>query len=566
MRKPVIIGVGVILALLVTNSFWCHFVQREQTLYAWDHVAYWSLTADLAEDFRAGPVMALANVGRSLAQDELNLLPSMPLAPSLALFGRSRQVWILTVLNVYALPALLLGFWALRRWGDRRENQWNRCVGALVWVGTILLFAPLWEPVALGYLDIGGLVLIFAAVGLVVGAEPEQWREARLREVAAGILVAVLMIFRRWYAFWSLTFCIIVGLGGLIAVWRCRKARKPLAEALNTPLSIGAGVIGTLALLVGPRLATIAGTDYGDRFIHYKIHSSALAEIWGLVGQFGLVPLGLAGVGAVVLLKSKKNRWPAAGIVGQLSLIAMLFRRVQDPTPQHWYLLLPGLMLLTAGGLTAWLSSVRPSVRRGGVAVVMVVGMVAGAQVFGGGSILPPPLGSSVTVVPKIRGDLEEFERLMAWLDGRIEMGSQWVYVLAGTGAVSDSGLGFTNYSLDTDFRSPAHVLMTSQVDRRDGFPEGLRVADIVIVPLPLPVRGAGETQRVVEVPARMLLEGTGIAEAFVRLDEAFTFDDGVSAHVFERFRPSTAEEIQALSDSLKAYYPNRPEIWRPTE
>lgn len=535
-------------------------------MYAWDHVAYWSLTASLAEDLRTNPVAALANVGRSLAGDELNLLPSMPLAPSLAFFGDSRRAWILTVLNVYALPALLLGLWVVRRWGERPENLWNQDVGALAWVATILLFASLWAPLALGYLDIGGLILVFAVLGLVLGAPAEHRREARLRAVTVGVLVAVLVIFRRWYAFWSLSFCVVVALGALIAVVRFKKMGRSPLEALRMPVTIGAGVVGTLVLLAGPRLATMSGTDYADRFVHYKVHASVWAELGGLVAHFGLAPLGMAAAGTLVLLRSHGTRWFAAGIVTQLVVIAALFRRVQDPTPQHWYLLLPGLMLLTAAGMTAWLSAVGPVGRRWGEGIVLALGLVVTAQVFGGISVVSSPVAPSVTVAPKVRGDLAEFERLMAWLDGRVEMGSQWVYVLAATGAVSDSSLGFTNFSLGTRFRSPAHVLMTAQVDRRDGFPDGLLLADIVVVPLPVAVRGAGETQRVVALPARSFLEGVDVAEAFVRLDEVFTFDDGVTAIVFERFRPNTPATVQAFSDQLKAYYPDHPEIWTPPE
>lgn len=565
-RSGVILALVILVGWIGCNAFWSAFAEREKTLYAWDHVAYWSLTASLAEDFRTNPVAALANVGRSLAQDELNLLPSMPLAPSLALFGQSRRAWILTVLNIYALPALLLGLWAVWRWGERPENGWDQGLGVVVWLGTVLLFAPLWEPLALGYLDIGGLILIFAAVGLAVGTIPLQRTEAALRALAIGVLVAVLLIFRRWYAFWSLSFCIVVALGALIAVLRYRKAKRPVFDALRTPLMIGAGVVGALTVLVGPRLGTMAGTDYGDRFIHYKIHSSVWAELGGLVEHFGLLPLGIAAAGALVLLKAEKTRWFAAGLITQLVVIAVLFRRVQDPTPQHWYLLLPGLMLLTAGGLTAWLSAVGRVGRRWGVGIVVMLGLLVSAQVFGVISVLPSPIAPSPKVVPKVRGDLAEFERLMTWLDGRLEMGSDWIYVLAATGAVSDSSLGFTNFSLGTRSRSSAHVLMTAQVDRRDGFPDGLFLADIVVVPVPVAVRGTGETQRVVEVPARSFLEGVGIAEAFVRLDEVFTFDEGVTAHVFERFRPNTPAEVQSLSDQLKVYYPNRPEIWMPPE
>jgi len=196
--------------------------------------------------------------------------------------------------------------------------------------------------------------------------------------------------------------------------------------------------------------------------------------------------------------------------------------------------------------------------------MVVLLGMTITLQVFGVVSILPSPMAPTVTIEPRVRGDLPEFERLMAWLDGRLEMGSRWTYVLAATGAVNDSSLGFTNFSLGTRFRSPGQVLMTAQVDRRDGFPDGLLLADVVVLPLPVAVRGAGETQRVVEVPARSFLDGTGIAGAFVRLAEVFIFDDGVTAIVFERFRPNTPAEVQVLSDQLKFYYPDRPEVWTP--
>lgn len=564
--RAAIVVAGGLLAVVLLNLFWSDFVQREKTLYAWDHVAYWSLTANFVKGLQTDPVVAVAGVGRSLAEDELNLLPSIPLAPSLALFGNSRRVWILTVLNVYLVPALLLGWWVVSCWGSRYENQWDRGVGAWVWVGTILLFAPLWQPLALGYLGVGGLVLVFAVMGLALGPPSERSGEMLLRDLAIGILLAILIVFRRWFAFWSLSFCIIVVLGYLIAVVRSRKTGRSPFGLLRGPLTIGIGVVGSLVLLAGPRLATIVGTDYGDRFVHYKFHGSLSDELSGLVGHFGLLPLGLAALGATLLIRSKNTRMFAAGICTQLVLIAVLFRRIQDPSPQHWYLLVPGLMILTASGLTQWLSTVGQKKRRIAVGIVLLLGFVVSGQVFGAFSLMPSPIAPSVIVVPKVRTDLQEFERLMQWLDVRVDMGAQWAYVLAATGYVSDSSLAFTNFSLGTRAKSPAHILMTSQVDKRDGFPDRLMLADVVVLPLPIAVRGGGETQRVVEVPARMFLDGDGIAKAFVKIDEVFTFDDGVTAVVFERLRRNTPEEIKELSDRLKAYYPDRPEVWEPAE
>ncbi len=554
-RRPA--GIVFLIALVVgVNFFWADFVRKERTLYAWDHVAYWSLTASLAEGLRTDPVAALTNVGRSVAEDELNLVPSLPLAPSLALFGAGRKVWILTVLNLFALPALFLGWWALRRWGARPGHRWNAADGLWCWAATVLLFAPLWEPVALGYLDIGGMALIFAALGLLAGLQPEGGRDTVLAAVSVGILVAVVMIFRRWYAFWSVSFCIMIALAGLAAWVRTRRV-----DSLRLPVAIGSGVVGSLALLAGPRLATIAGTDYADRFVHYKVLHSTGAELRGVVMHFGIVTLLAVLIGTVVLLRSRNGRWIAAALVFQLVVIAVLFRRVQDPTPQHWYLLIPGMMLLTAGGFQALLSRMTARTRTGIIAGLLACGVLVTGTVFGAWKI-PAPLLPSVRVVPKRRGDIEEFKRLMTFLDGRVRMGVRWIYILAGSGEVNDSSLAFINFSLGTRFESPRHILMTAQVDRRDGFPAGLLEADLVVLPLPVAVRGAGETQRVVAVPAGLFLDGDGIARAFAPLEERFSFDDGVTVRVFERVRRNSPEEIEDLSDRLKTFYPDRPEIW----
>ncbi len=558
-RSRLVIGLVLMVAWIGSNLLWSAYVERERTMYAWDHVAYWSLTDSLAKGLKADPRAALAGVGRSLAEDELNLLPSLPLAPALGAFERSRKAWILTVLNLYALPALLLGWWALRRWGERTENQWDQTMIGWTWGATILLFAPLWEPLALGYLDIGGLVLIFAAAGLLAGLSSDGAREAVLAAAAIGVLVAVVMIFRRWYAFWSVSFCIVVALGAIGILIRTRRL-----AALRIPFAIGGSVLGTLLLLAGPRLATMAQSDYAGRFVHYKVLHSVGAELWGVVLHFGFVSLALAAAGAVVLICSRATRWPAIGIALQLLIIAVLFRRVQDPTPQHWYLILPGLMMLTAGGMTSMLNRLGSGGRKALILTISVLGIVTTAQVFGAISAVEVPALSSVRIIPKVRGDLPEFKRLMTWLDGRISMGARWIYVLAGTGSVSDSSLAFSNFSLATHFNSSPHVLMTAQVDLRDGFPDGLLLADIVV--LPLPVAARGETQRVVSVPAQAFIEGVDIARAFVKLDEVFNFDGGVTAQVFERIRPNTSDEVQSLCDRLQRYYPEHPEIWTPPE
>jgi hypothetical protein len=69
---------------------------------------------------------------------------------------------------------------------------------------------------------------------------------------------------------------------------------------------------------------------------------------------------------------------------------------------------------------------------------------------------------------------------------------------------------------------------------------------------------------RVAAEPARCLLEGEGIGRAFRRGREVFRFDGGVRASVWELVRPLSAGDVAVLSTRLQAFYPDRPDIWRP--
>jgi len=86
----------------------------------------------------------------------------------------------------------------------------------------------------------------------------------------------------------------------------------------------------------------------------------------------------------------------------------------------------------------------------------------------------------------------------------------------------------------------------------------------VVLVGEPLQVHLRAEEQRVVTEPAESFLEGTDIAGAFRRLPEEFVLQGGVRVHIFVRQRPNTMQEIEALSERLRAAYPDRPEIYAP--
>jgi hypothetical protein len=555
--------VAVALIVLV-NGYWIWFVGAEQTLYSWDHVAYWSMTSGLAERLPSEPVASLRAVARSIAEHELNLLPSLPLAPFLTVAGSTRLAWVLTVTNVYAIPALLLGWWAVRHivgWNVRPPEDSRTMPSGLAWLVAIGWLAPLWEPVGLGYLGVGGMGLIFVVYGLAFRRSAGSDREQNLSALAIGVALAMLLLFRRWYAFWSFAWCVVLVVDATASMLRGRTLSwATLRRSFGQPTLVAIGLAGTLLLVAAPRVRTMLDTDYTGRFVHYDSLTSPSAEVLNLIGRFGIAPLCVIAMAGLAAARSRRLRRPVIVIAGHSVLVALMFRVVQDPSPQHWYLVIPGMLTIAALGFM--------SVRlRGWIGGCLVLGaLVTSLGVVGRWAALPPPFWPAIRIEPAVRTDLDEVERLLQFLDGRIAMGAGWVYVLSGTGAVSGSGLGFANWSLEADHPSCGRILQTDQIDLRDGFPDGLFVSDIVVVPSPIQVRGSGVTQRVVAIPADDFLFEKGLARAFVRLPVSFALDGGVQVLVFERVRPNTPAEIQSLSDRLREHYRDNPFVYGPSE
>jgi hypothetical protein len=261
------------------------------------------------------------------------------------------------------------------------------------------------------------------------------------------------------------------------------------------------------------------------------------------------------------------TRRPVAMLSVQAVLIFGLFRRWQDPSPQHWYLYLPGLTVLLGLMLTQAVAGLRrPIARSGWIVAATAIGLAVSGTVLSDrpGEGLWGRLAPGFRIRPAVRHDLDEVRRLLEHLDQRLAVAPGWVYVIAARGPVTDTGLGFANLSLGTEFESPGFVLSSAHVDRRDGFPDNLLQARYIVLAEPVQVPEPPVHARVVAEPARCLLDGEGIGRAFRRGREVFAFDGGVRASIWDLVRPLSADDVAVLSARLRAHYPDRPDIWQP--
>src|SRR5690242_19342458 len=101
-----ILNVSVWLLFAVfANIFAAWFVSKEQYIYYWDFAEYWHDTTLMVYMLQRAPLGAVSKLLFSIRHDDYNYLPAFPLTLPMVIFGRTRLVYILSVVNVYAIPA-----------------------------------------------------------------------------------------------------------------------------------------------------------------------------------------------------------------------------------------------------------------------------------------------------------------------------------------------------------------------------------------------------------------------------------------------------------------------------
>ncbi len=566
--RGVLVDVAAAAALLgAVGLYAIRFVAAEHTLYRADQLSYWVYSSRLAADLAADPWAALQSVAWSVAHAELNLLPALPIATAMLVVGDSRLAYVLSVIGLYGSAVVLALLLAVRR-SRGGEGVAPRWIVATSVVAAVALLPTLWRPVFIGYLGLGGVALGIVILAVYLADEVDR-RSVRAL-LLLGFLTALLALFRRWYALWSIAFLVVVAVDSVW--WAVRERafdRRGLLAAARAPVIVGLTAAATLLVLAGPVTIARLGPGYGEEFVAYTHHGGLVGRLAAVVREFGLLPLGLLAAAAVLLARRPGRRRTAVLLPLHAVLTWLLMVRVQDHSPHHWYLYLAAALLLAGIGGVALLDRTGGPVAQAGFATAaLIVGLVVSAAVYLPG--LQPIADAAGPILPRNRvrpaqrSDLDEVRRLLRFLDDRTAARPMGVYVLGNTGTLSEQTLAFANRSLGTDFHSPELILRAAHVDRRDGFPRELLVAGLVLAAEPPQLAMRPEDQQVILLPSESFAEGTGIARAFTRLPEQFLLERRVRVSVFERVRRNTRAEVEELGSRLRECYPDRPDIWRP--
>lgn len=545
----------------VANLFAVYYVTQERTIYFWDWSHYWLRYRELTASLAQHPTATLGSLLSSVRRDDYNLLPVLPLVPVGWLFGTGRLPYILAITNIYLLPAILvMGLLVQRLF---RPGIPRRSFAPFVLtVASLPLLHMLWVAALRGFPDVVGVVPIGGILLLHFARPLSEQRMGRL--VATGLLLCLLVLLRRWYAYWVVAFFPALAVAhGLDIYRRYGSDWRPYLTTGRNAVIIGLTFASALLGLATPFALRAIQTDYSDIYSAYRFNHSLMDDVSHLARWFGWVEILAGPVGLAWLAVRRETRVLGSFLLVQLCTIFALFTRTQDFSLQHIYLLIPGLAVgIAAVVIGLWKRMMNGVWRVASVGLMLTVLLLGSVTAFTPGAVAIADrlrvLLPSDRFYPLVRHDVDMLENLLASVE-TLELAQPGdIYVLASSN-ILNSNILYNACKFGPRPRSFCdRILSASDVDKRDGFPRQFLQATYLVTASPAQYHLRPDDQRVIGVLLREVVGGHGIGASFQRLPGEFTLDNGVTVQMYAKVRPFERTDLDALEDEFNGYYPGR--------
>lgn len=543
--RPVVLAAAAALLIVLANVFAAAYVSVEQSIYYWDFSLYWKKFGLLGRLLQSDPAAAFTYSIRSIATENYTALPIIPLAPFALSFGDGRMPYILAITNVALLPSAALIACVAEK--TMQSWSWPRFVLA---TAAVLCIHVLWAPTLRGFPDVLGVGIACAVLLVYFNRPLEQRRTLHL----IGLLLCLLILTRRWYLFWAISFFPAAILSYALGSSREHVNWRTFRSTSSALLVIGLACAVCIILLAAPLVIRMAITDYSAQYAAYRPDLAGADRLGQVAGHFGVALLALSVSGLAWLTARERSRAVGIFLIVQGAISLALFVRVQGLLGvQHYLLLVPTVGIGIAAAVNGlWDARLSAGLRAGGIAAVFAIALASAAVVLLPIKVRAEPLLPRVHYAPLVRSDLAQIERMMQVLEG---LGPEKVYVVA-----SSDVLNWDTLKTGCRVRHPTlcrHVATTADIDARDGFPSAVLDADYVVLATPTQYHVRPEDQQVVGLVASDIRHRRRIGASFEPVAEQFELMRGVRAQIYRRTSPIRAADANALGEQLVRSYPN---------
>lgn len=554
-----------ILIAIVSNVLAVYYVTSSKVIFYWDNLGYWTISQQLSDLLFSNFSDFIETINNSILTSDYNYLPVIPVAVIMNFFGKSRLVYILSILNIYCIPSVCFLRKAIMNLLASFSIKIDK---ELIFYNSVLFFTlPLFITFS-GFVDVGGLIIIALVILLYFKETIPQIQKSFI----IGLLLALLYLFRRWYMFWILSFIICAFIHTIVkSIHQNRKlsikdAISKIGAILIVPITFG----GILTLLFQPLVVNkLLLSNYSSMYSAYNFGVSK--DFSQILRYFGAIVPILALISLTVSIFIKKIRVEAIFFASQVVICFVMFTRVQTHGPQHYLMYIPGIM-----ALIAYLASIAGILKKkilawGLIFVIGIMGFSNFAQSFFYtrninspfiDTIINKGLFATQKIIPNKRKDIKELQELINLLDQLSQDGNSKVAVLASSFTLNVDILNNFEMSLgvpERNWKKRPYLITGTTVDQRSSTPFWIFQCDYVLLGDPPLYHLNPEDQMVVVLPTKDIIESTGFGKAFKKLDYSFTLENGSTIYIYKRIRNVSQNEAQNMADQFHNLYPDLP-------
>jgi len=524
----IIFAAMVILMTAIANS---------RIFYYWDNVIYHELSrAFLNVNYKT----MISEIYNSILTWDYNFVPAILPAAFMKLFGTSRWVFITSSYIIYFIPAILMLYFL--------NNVYKKRLG--VNINIQYIYAVIFLPMLLcltynGYVDVGGLALMAACVAVYFDEE----RDIYARLVICALLLCLLIIFRRWYIFWSASFVICAFFDFLIAWKKCLLKTIVLFASFGGILFLFFEKMVVGKYIKGNILS--AHNAYALGFSH---------DVQMFSTFFGLPLMFLVFSGVIFLLFFKDTRRITVFLTSAAILCYLMFTRVQSHDAQHLLLYTPFIFSVLCMSI-AKLSKIAGKMQFKILSCIILAVVCLNLLSTLNDNVTVPLMADCKMQMGRVNNTREVLS-LLYYLDNLSENETKNILILSVSGNLNSEMLLYAESSFNLSDQKRKYFLNYSSVDTRDGFNDNIFKADYIVVPTTIQAYLGEENQRVISVPTQFFYENKGFANAFVKLPEEFVINNYCTVNIYKKDRDITKEEMADLKNTLSYYYPDLPGLF----
>ncbi len=519
---PYIIVGGVCLLTLIWGIL---YTVISKTVYFWDDATYW----EISRMIMAKPLnlQFIKDVYISITTADYNYLSALPVAIWMKIFGGTRVSYIIAITLMYLIPTQIMIYKLCEKLS---KAPW---VAFLV---TVISIPALLYITFIGFIDVGGVLIGVSCYYLYYTDtfKKRPW----VKYVILGVLLAVIMLFRRYFAFFAVSFITAM----IIDVILFRRSSRGLLITLGTL----AGVIVIFFFLF---ITNILLKDYGNLYSGYRYN--IFTDLKLITRYYGLMFLIMVFASVPFTIKKKGDMRCIMPLL-QVLICWGMFVTTQTHGQQHLLLYIPGFAVLIMLGLNAvnrhnvfWAVSV--------IAVITFISpFIPRKQPDNIQEIKGLALAPTYSVKAEKRGDINHLVALKSNLDKAVPEG-EICGVLSSSFTLNASILLNVEPSLNREpCRMDSYIVGLPEVDSRDWWRlEEIYNCDYILVATPAQTHLAEGQQTIIIEAVNSFINNTDFAKAYTKVNDFSARIADVDVKLYRRVRDVTETEKAQLKSRL---------------